>query len=226
MPDAGSCDRRFDGRRSFRDGRICAARGDRRADPRKARPGRHSAGSDTERRQPLAGTAEWAAAGGDPLWTAGPPAQRHDLHSGPGRASQRNGYGRARQPALRPAINGCCATAIIGARISPRRSREADGAQIYRRRHKRGNRDTVHRTPRFLCDSTRCGSPTRACRRNIFPCPICVRSHARKSMPMTMAAFRTRLQALYGEVALTCAMALLAASLSLLFFPYRLRVVG
>jgi lipopolysaccharide export LptBFGC system permease protein LptF len=37
--------------------------------------------------------------------------------------------------------------------------------------------------------------------------------------------FRTRLQALYGEIALTCAMALLAASLSLLFFPYRLRVV-
>jgi len=37
--------------------------------------------------------------------------------------------------------------------------------------------------------------------------------------------FRTRLQALYGEIALTCAMALLAASLSLLYFPYRLRVV-
>jgi lipopolysaccharide export system permease protein len=39
-------------------------------------------------------------------------------------------------------------------------------------------------------------------------------------------AFQTRLQALYGEVALTCAMALLAASLSLLFFPYRLRLVA
>ena len=39
-------------------------------------------------------------------------------------------------------------------------------------------------------------------------------------------AFRTRLQALYGDVALTCAMALLAASLCLLFFPYRLRVVA
>ncbi len=39
-------------------------------------------------------------------------------------------------------------------------------------------------------------------------------------------AFRTRLQALYGEVALTCAMAILAASLCLLFFPYRLRVVA
>ena len=38
--------------------------------------------------------------------------------------------------------------------------------------------------------------------------------------------FRTRLQALYGEIALTCAMALLAASLSLLFFSYRLRPVA
>lgn len=39
-------------------------------------------------------------------------------------------------------------------------------------------------------------------------------------------SFRTRLQALYGEIALSCAMALLAASLSLLYFPYRLRPVA
>jgi lipopolysaccharide export system permease protein len=39
-------------------------------------------------------------------------------------------------------------------------------------------------------------------------------------------AFRTRLQALFGDVALSCSMAVLAASLSLLFFPYRLRLVA
>jgi lipopolysaccharide export system permease protein len=39
-------------------------------------------------------------------------------------------------------------------------------------------------------------------------------------------SFRTRLQALYGEIALTCAMALLAASLSLFYFAYRLRPVA
>jgi lipopolysaccharide export system permease protein len=38
--------------------------------------------------------------------------------------------------------------------------------------------------------------------------------------------FQTRLQVLYGEIVLTCAMALLAASLSLLFFAYRLRPVA
>lgn len=38
--------------------------------------------------------------------------------------------------------------------------------------------------------------------------------------------FQTRLQVLYGEIVLTCAMALLASSLSLLFFAYRLRPVA
>ena len=44
--------------------------------------------------------------------------------------------------------------------------------------------------------------------------------------PHDNGSFRTRLQALYGEIALTCAMAVLAASLSLLSFAYRLRPVA
>jgi lipopolysaccharide export LptBFGC system permease protein LptF len=44
--------------------------------------------------------------------------------------------------------------------------------------------------------------------------------------PRDNGSFRTRLQALYGEIALTCAMAVLAASLSLLSFAYRLRPVA
>ena len=50
-------------------------------------------------------------------------------------------------------------------------------------------------------------------------------AHARIN-PRDDGSFRTRLQALYGEIALTCAMALLAASLSLFYFAYRLRPVA
>ena len=44
--------------------------------------------------------------------------------------------------------------------------------------------------------------------------------------PHDDGSFRTRLQALYGEIALTCAMALLAATLSLFYFAYRLRMIA
>jgi lipopolysaccharide export LptBFGC system permease protein LptF len=50
-------------------------------------------------------------------------------------------------------------------------------------------------------------------------------AHARIN-PHEDGSFRTRLRALYGEIALTCGMAVLAASLSLFYFAYRLRPIA
>ena len=217
MPDARRPAGRHPRRCRIRDGRVSGPGGDGRADARAAGARRPAAGSDPHRRDN-----HWIALpdgllkDGDRIRAASGSAPPDVLQARCRRPVDRSRHGGRRHAGCPARTYGSCATATPGLQSAGAQ----DAARDLRSKVPRAKR--WFRSPsgpsRWI--STRSGSAVFGMETQYLPMPV-LRALARSDTgPESEGLYRTRLQVLYGEALLPGAMALLAASLSMLLLAY------